>query len=280
MYRIIGADGREYGPVNADQIKQWISEGRADARTRAKAKGGAGWGPLETIPEFAGSLGITPSPPPLVEPVAPTRAGTSLGPDCRIGIGSCISRGWSLVMRNFWLLAGVSFVAWVIAAAGFIPFLGFLISLIVGGPLFGGVFMLFLKKVRGRPAVFGDMFAGFGPSFGSLLAASLVSMILIMLGFLLIIPGIYLMVAWTFALPLIIDRRMDFWEAMELSRKMVTQHWWKMFGLCIVFMLLSLAGMLVFFVGFFVATAICQAALAYAYQDIFYSQKEPAVVIP
>jgi len=96
----------------------------------------------------------------------------------------------------------------------------------------------------------------------------------------LIIPGIYFMVSYTFALPLIVDRKMDFWQAMELSRKMVGRHWWKVFGLIIVLMLLGLAGIMVFLVGFFIAGAIAQAAVAYAYEDIFTPRHEPAVVIP
>ena len=46
MYRIIGADGREYGPITAAQLFEWIAEGRANALTRAKAEGTDQWKPL------------------------------------------------------------------------------------------------------------------------------------------------------------------------------------------------------------------------------------------
>jgi GYF domain 2/Domain of unknown function (DUF4190) len=62
MYRIVGADGRQYGPVSADQIRRWIAEGRANAQTQALAEGAAEWKPLSAIPEFAGSF-IAPHPP-------------------------------------------------------------------------------------------------------------------------------------------------------------------------------------------------------------------------
>ena len=39
MYKIIGIDGREYGPVSAEQIRHWISAGRADANTKARGEG-------------------------------------------------------------------------------------------------------------------------------------------------------------------------------------------------------------------------------------------------
>ncbi len=53
MYRIIGADGREYGPATADQVRGWITEGRVDAQTRIMAEGTAQWKPLTEYLEFA-----------------------------------------------------------------------------------------------------------------------------------------------------------------------------------------------------------------------------------
>ena len=47
----------------------------------------------------------------------------------------------------------------------------------------------------------------------------------------LLIPGIYLWVAFKFTLPLVIDKGLDFWTAMQISRKMISRHWWKFFGL-------------------------------------------------
>ena len=33
MYTIIGGDGKEYGPVTAEQIRSWIAAGRANLET-------------------------------------------------------------------------------------------------------------------------------------------------------------------------------------------------------------------------------------------------------
>src|SRR5438034_3233486 len=63
MYRIIGADGKEYGPISADQLRQWIAEGRANAQTQVLAEGAAEWKPLADIPEFAPVLS-RPAPQP------------------------------------------------------------------------------------------------------------------------------------------------------------------------------------------------------------------------
>ena len=57
MYRIIGADGNEYGPVSTGQLHQWIAEGRANAETSAAVEGSNEWKPLGSFPEFFMALG-------------------------------------------------------------------------------------------------------------------------------------------------------------------------------------------------------------------------------
>ena len=54
MFTIIGADGREYGPVSADQVRAWIKSGRADEDTKAKAAGSDEWMRLDDFPELTG----------------------------------------------------------------------------------------------------------------------------------------------------------------------------------------------------------------------------------
>jgi hypothetical protein len=53
MYRIIGVDGRQYGPITADQLRQWVVEGRANAQTQTFVAGATEWKPLGTLPGFA-----------------------------------------------------------------------------------------------------------------------------------------------------------------------------------------------------------------------------------
>ena len=72
MYKIIGADGREYGPATAGQLRQWMAEGRANAQTQTLAPGAPEWKPLGALPEFAGYF--APPNPPII---GPARPGTS-----------------------------------------------------------------------------------------------------------------------------------------------------------------------------------------------------------
>jgi hypothetical protein len=70
MYKIIGADKKEYGPISADQMRQWISEGRVSAQTLAQAEGQMDWRPVIAFPEFADVLGAAPGAAAPAAPVA------------------------------------------------------------------------------------------------------------------------------------------------------------------------------------------------------------------
>jgi uncharacterized membrane protein len=159
---------------------------------------------------------------------------------------------------------------------GIVPIVGPIAGFFIDGALLGGLYLLFLKRIRGQPATIGDAFAGFSLAFVQLMLAQIVVALLSCLGFLLcILPGIYLMIAWVFALPLVIDKKLDFWPAMELSRKVTSRHWWLMFGLFIVAGLINIIGLLACIVGVFVTLPIGLAALMYAYEDIFGTQRTP-----
>jgi hypothetical protein len=65
MYKIIGADGKEYGPVSGDQLRRWIAEGRVESRTPVFAHGATDWNFAGLLPEFANCF----APPPAIAPV-------------------------------------------------------------------------------------------------------------------------------------------------------------------------------------------------------------------
>jgi len=62
QYKIIGGDGKEYGPVSSEQVRQWIAEGRANAQTKVLPEGAADWRTLAEVPEFADVLSAKPAP--------------------------------------------------------------------------------------------------------------------------------------------------------------------------------------------------------------------------
>ena len=80
MFKIKGADQKEYGPVTAEGLRQWIAERRIDGRTLIQAEGSALWKPVADFPEFAPALGAgarPPSPVPALPPMSSEPAKTS-----------------------------------------------------------------------------------------------------------------------------------------------------------------------------------------------------------
>ena len=72
-YKILGLDGKEYGPVSAEAVRLWIAQRRAQAATSAQADGDAHWQPLSSFPEFADALASNRLTPPALPPSGPAR---------------------------------------------------------------------------------------------------------------------------------------------------------------------------------------------------------------
>ena len=91
MYRIIGVDGQQYGPVSAEQIRRWLGENRLNAQSLAQLEGTQDWKPLATFPEFATDVKVPPAlnPAPAVTSTAHPRAGSKIAAGiCGILLGS------------------------------------------------------------------------------------------------------------------------------------------------------------------------------------------------
>jgi len=71
MYKFIGADNQQYGPVNLDQMRRWLAENRLRAETMVQAEGSLDWKPLHAFPELAAELKSIPptiTPPGAIPP--------------------------------------------------------------------------------------------------------------------------------------------------------------------------------------------------------------------
>jgi hypothetical protein len=80
-YTIIGGDQKQYGSVTADNIRQWIAEGRLSAQSLVQAHGDSEWKPLSAFPEFAAALAAGSAPP---LPFIPSAAGAGVGRDAAL----------------------------------------------------------------------------------------------------------------------------------------------------------------------------------------------------
>jgi hypothetical protein len=263
MYKIIGGDKNEYGPVAAQVLRDWIAEGRLSGQSLVQAEGSGEWKPLAAVAEFADALR-----PQATTPV--TSAGATAPPLSAAGgsaqillrppqvrVGRCLASSWNLLARNFPLFFGACFWVWLISLSEFIPLVGFLYR-VFAGVLYGGLYLIFLNRIRGNQASVTDVFAGFRLALTQLLLAGFLTILLGWIGLLFcLLPGIYLPVAWAFSVPLVADKGLEFWSAMELSRKVTTRVWFEIFALILVaflpFLLISIFAKVQLFTGVFAA---------------------------
>ena len=205
----------------------------------------------------------TDSPPPLLEP-SPARTPESLP------LGDYFKTGWGLFKQYPGGFVGFCLLYLLIQAAlHSIPYVGAVASFAVSTPLLMGNFIVSAKLLHGQTPEFRDFFAGF-QYFLPLLLLSLVAGLFIGIGtLLLIIPGVYLAVAYLFASYLVVDRRLDFWPAMELSRRTVNPRWFGYFAFVLLVVLLNLAGAVALGVGLLVTIPLSFCAVTAAYADLF-----------
>ena len=145
-------------------------------------------------------------------------------------------------------------------------------------PLTMGLTMMAVRRAQGQPVSFSTAFGYFSKA-GPAIAAGLLTVLLTYLGFaLLIIPGIYLAVAFSMADPLIGELPISGWRAMETSRKAIGHKWFRVFGLFVVVGLLTaLSGLVVIPLIWTVPWAVM--TIGVLYRRIFHATP-PAAAAP
>ena len=114
-----------------------------------------------------------------------------------------------------------------------------LYMLFMGGLLFMGI-----RRVKGDPVSWKMVFHGFSFT-GKIVVVTILQSILITIGFIaLILPGIYLTIGYAMAIPLIVDKNLSPWQALETSRKAIHKVWWQVaaigFLICLLFVVASI----------------------------------------
>ncbi|TXB62427.1 hypothetical protein [Phaeodactylibacter luteus] len=181
-------------------------------------------------------------------------------------IGHHIGRGFDFFKRNMGSFIGYIVVAGLITiVASLIPFLGqLLVSLILTPALLLGGYLAAHRSAEGERLAFGDFFKGFdfiSPLILATLASNLImvaSLIPFFLvvgsgifefysmasdpigmeaelpdfpwwSFILALPAVYFSVAYSWATMFIGFYGMSFWDALEMSRKIITKRWFLYF---------------------------------------------------
>ena len=191
-----------------------------------------------------------------------------------VDFGGWINKGFTMYKEN----------AVALIVAGLIA--GLLIGVtfgILAGPMIAGLTLMTIRIYDGEKVEIGDVFQGFQfflPSFLFilvwgfiiLLAALLLEMIPI-LGILAgNIPGLVFGTLLIFAMPMIVDKKMDFWAASMASIDKVKPLFWPLLGLYVVGQLIGSAGLILCFIGVILTMPISYCIFTAAYRNFFPKQ--------
>ena len=125
-----------------------------------------------------------------------------------------------------------------------------------------------MKKLTGRNADFGDLFKGFNFFMHSLVASLLIGLFTFLGTLALIIPGLVIAAMYKFTYLFIVDKRMDFWPAMQASHAVVKNDYFGFTMFLILAFLVNVLGFLCLIVGLLVTVPVTFAAITIAYKEI------------
>jgi uncharacterized membrane protein len=185
-------------------------------------------------------------------------------------IQEAIRKGWEMFVSQ--PLNSIAFTMLIfmiqMAAAVYLKDFSILVSILVSPALTAGFFLVANRISRGVEVRFSNFFEGFS-FWGILILTSLISGILTFFGILaLILPGIYLGVAFTFAIPFALYSGTNFWTSLELSRKLITMNWWKFFGFVLVLAAFNIIGFVCAIVGLLVTIPVSYFAIYAVFEEL------------
>jgi len=213
----------------------------------------------------------------------------------------CIKAGWDLIRSQYWLFVGITLVGLLIGSL--VP-LGILM-----GPMMCGIYLALFQTRRGQPIEFGLLFKGFdffGDAVVATVLHMLPMFLIIVPAYVLFYAGMFavigttsqngepnpgallgffgifgiiwlvimvllivLSVIFTFAYPLIVDRRLSGLNAVKLSIRAALANFWRLLGMLLLTGLMTFGGVLLCFVGVYLVMPIGFAAIAAAYEQVF-----------
>ena len=175
------------------------------------------------------------------------------------------------ILKGKWAVAIGTTVVYIIAVSilAVIPFLGPILSLIIGGPMLLGLAGFFLSFSRGEDARMEQIFQGFS-NFGTAFATYLLMALFVFLWtLLLIIPGIIAAISYSMTFFIIYDEKnITPLDAISRSKKLMDGHKGKYFCLCCRFIGWGILCIFTFGIGFFWLFPYMQVSAAKFYDDI------------
>ena len=128
----------------------------------------------------------------------------------RASAGRWIGEGWALVKAD---LGNYIVITLLFAILSGVP--------LIQGPLITGFHIFTMKKLMGRNPEFADLFKGFNFFVPALVASLLIGIFTFAGTLLCFIPGLVVAAMYKFTYLFIVDKKMDFWPAMQASHAVV-----------------------------------------------------------
>ncbi len=140
--------------------------------------------------------------------------------------------------------------------------------------------IIFVKAVRKEKPDLELLVKGFMENYLSIILANLLVFALVVLGlFALIIPGIIIGCRLVFVSYIVMDKKLDPIEAVELSWKLTRGHGWQIFFMGFVSIFIVIFGLILFFVGVFPAIMWISSSFASLYESVLIEKETPVAEI-
>lgn len=172
--------------------------------------------------------------------------------------GRWISAGWNMVTADLGNFALVGLIFVLVNSVA---------SVVTQGPLQTGFHLYCMRKMYNRKSDIGDLFKGFDYFLPAFVAALLIGLFVFAGTMLCIIPGLVVAGMYKFTYLFILDKRMDFWPAMQASHEVVKNDYFGFTMFLIVMALINILGALCCIVGLLVTIPVSIAAITVAYQE-------------
>lgn len=136
-------------------------------------------------------------------------------------------------------------------------------------PMYAGIAMMGINRSVDLPPKGTMVLSFFGFTISLFFAMALMTVLTVIGYLLLIIPGIYLSIAYSMTMPLIVEKRLGIWAAMEASRRAVTKHWFKVFFVYLLMSLIILVSYLPLGIGLIWTLPMMIAVYGVMYRTMF-----------
>jgi uncharacterized membrane protein len=160
--------------------------------------------------------------------------------------------------------------------AAFFALIAMLYAFLIAPVFKYGGDIIFVRAVRKIKPDFEYLIKGFMENYLHIVLANLLVFALVILGmFALIIPGIIIACRLAFVSYIIMDKKIDPIEAVELSWKLTRGHGWQIFFMGIVSFFIVIFGLCMIFVGVFPAIMWICSSFASLYESVLIEKEKP-----